>query len=111
MTQMVRAQIYLPKKQYLGLKRLAKARGLSAAELIWQAVAEQINAEARPQPVNQAISPLAQSFRPDPEAWAEALAFMKALQAQGPLEQRPRTWTRDDLYEERLSRYDRRYSD
>jgi hypothetical protein len=30
---------------------------------------------------------------------------MKALHAQGPLPNRQRDWTREDLYEERLSRY------
>lgn len=103
---MVRAQIYLPRQQYLRLKRLAKARGVSAAELIRQAVEKQIQAEARLQPVRQA-PPLAQSFQPDPQAWEALLGAMQSLRALGPTEQRPRDWTRDDLYEERLSRYDR----
>lgn len=102
MTQMVRTQVSLPKKQYLRLKRLAKARGVSAAELIRQAVEQQIN---------RAPQLATRSFQPDPEAWAKSLALMKALQAQGPLPDRPRDWTREDLYEERLSRYDRRHSD
>ena len=54
MTNMICAQVYLPQKQCLRLKRLAKARGMSAAELIRQAVEKQIQAEARSQPVRQA---------------------------------------------------------
>ena len=38
MTQMVRKQIYIPKRQQLLLKRKAKAVGISEAELIRQAI-------------------------------------------------------------------------
>ena len=45
--------------------------------------------------------------RPDPQAWERARGFMLALQAQGAID-RPRTWTREEIYEERMSRYARR---
>ena len=38
MTQMLRKQIYIPKRQQVQLKRLAKARGVSEAEVIRQAI-------------------------------------------------------------------------
>jgi hypothetical protein len=38
MTQMVRKQIYIDKRQRAQLKRAAKARGTSEAELIRQAI-------------------------------------------------------------------------
>lgn len=95
MAQMIRKQIYIPKRQLLLLKRLAKARGVSEAEIIRQAIDRQISGAST------------QPFRPDSKAWERALALMKLLQAQGPLPDRPRNWTRDELYEERLNRYDR----
>ena len=38
-------------------------------------------------------------------AWEETYQFMLDLHARGPVADRVRTWSRDDLYEERLSRY------
>jgi len=95
MTQMVRKQIYIQKRQQAVLKRLARARGVSEAELIRQAIDHHVSAGTR-------------SAQPDPEAWEKAHRFMLALQARGPLHGQPRNWKREDLYEERLSRYDHR---
>ncbi|MGB8647229.1 MAG: CopG family transcriptional regulator [Anaerolineae bacterium] len=95
MTQMVRKQIYIPRQQEARLKRLAKARGVSEAEIIRQALDRQLSGGA------------SQPFQPDPKAWEEARQFMRELVAQGPLPNRRRQWTRDELYEERLSRYGR----
>ena len=95
MTQMLRKQIYIEKRQQTLLKGLAKKRGVSEAEIIRQA----IEREARDSP--------ARALPLDHEAWEQALAFMKALQATGPLPDQRRTWKREDAYEERLSRYDR----
>ncbi len=96
MAQMIRKQIYIPKHQEARLKRLAKARGVSEAEIIRQAIDQQLSGGA------------SHSFRPDPSAWEQAYQFMLSLQAKGPLPNRRRKWTREELYEERLSRYGRR---
>lgn len=96
MDQMIRKQIYLGKRQELMLKRLSKARGISEAELIRQALDREFNQGA----VRRAPR--------DPHAWSRVRRVMLALQAQGPRPDRPRTWRREDLYEERLNRYDNR---
>lgn len=93
MNQMIRKQIYLGKRQELMLKRLSRARGISEAELIRQALEREFNQGAvRRQPR-------------DPAAWARVRHVMLALQAQGPLPNRRRAWRREELYEERLDRY------
>ncbi len=96
MAQMLRKQIYIEKRQRTLLKRLAKKRGVSEAEIIRQAIDHEAGGGS------------GLALPPDHEAWEEALAFMKALQARGPLPDQRRTWKREDAYEERLSRYDRR---
>ncbi len=96
MTRMIRKQIYLQKRQDTLLKRLARLRQVSEAELIREAIDQQIGqATVRP-------------ALPDPEAWGKALKFMLELRKRGPVPNQPRTWTRQDAYEERMSRYDRR---
>ena len=92
---MVRKQIYIQKRQQAILKRLARARGVSEAELIRQALDHQVNAGSR-------------SAQPDPDAWEKARRFMLASHARGSLHGRARTWTRDELYEDRMKRYARR---
>jgi hypothetical protein len=92
----VRKQIYLEQRQNRQLKRLAEARGVSEAEVVRQL----ISAEAGGSATN--------SLPPDPAAWEKAHQTMLNLLAQGPLPNRRRNWTRDDLYEERLSRYGHR---
>lgn len=96
MTQMVRKQIYIAKHQDAQLKRLAKARGVSEAEIIREAIEHRLNNRFQRAP------------HLDVEAGEKALAFMRALHAMGPLPNQRRTWKREDAYEERLSRYDRR---
>jgi hypothetical protein len=92
MTQMVRKQIYIDKRQKAQLKRAARARGVSEAELIRQAI-------------DQKLAGGTENTPRDPQAWTRAVALMRSLQAQGPLPNRRRTWTRDELYDERESRY------
>lgn len=97
MAQMLRKQIYIEKRQQTLLKRLAKKRGVSEAEVIRQA----IEREASDSP--------ARALPLDHDAWEQALAFMKArrkLGVQGP----PYRWRREDAYEERLSRLERHLS-
>ena len=96
MTQMVRKQVYIRKRQRIALKRMARAQGVSEAELIRQAIDQQLSHS------------VVQAFTSNPKAWARARRFMLALRAREPLTNQPRAWKRDDLYEERLSRYGRR---
>jgi hypothetical protein len=95
MARMLRKQIYIEKRQRTLLKRLAKKRGVSEAEIIRQAIDHE--AAGRPDPV----LPL------DQDAWEEALAFMQARRKLG-VQGTPYQWRREDAYEERLSRYDHR---
>ncbi len=92
MSDMVRMQIYISKRQRNLLKRLSKARGVSQAELIRQAIDREANQAA----------PRAGSGTQ--EAWDQAYLFMRSLQNQGPVKEQPRSWKREDLYEERLIR-------
>jgi hypothetical protein len=92
---MVRKQIYIQRRQQAILRRLARALRVSEAELIRQALDAQVSAGSQPS-------------RPDPEAWEQARRFMMALHARGPLPRRTRRWTREELYEDRMSRYARR---
>lgn len=94
MGRMVRKQIYIEPRQEMLLKRLARSRGVSEAELIRQAIDRQVGG------VRQ------RSLPPDPVAWEQAYQFMLDLRAQGPMEGEQRTWRRQDLYEERMKRYD-----
>jgi hypothetical protein len=89
---MIRKQIYIQRQQQTILKRLSQIRGLSEAELIRQAIDRQ-------------ISGIVSSPVPDPTAWDEARQFMLALRSRGPLANRPRDWSREDLYEERTGRH------
>jgi hypothetical protein len=93
MTVMVRKQIYLEPRQDELLKRLAKKHKMSEAELIRQAIDRQIDVSG------------GAALPRDPAAWQEAYRFMLALRDREPLS--AQEWTRDELYEERLSRYDR----
>lgn len=91
---MIRKQIYLEQRQYERIKRLAKIRGVSEAEIIRQAIDQntQLGSQALP---------------PNTKAWEEALAFMRGLYEQGPSgESSSHHWQREDAYQDRLSRYD-----
>jgi len=93
MTHMLRKQIYIPKRQQVLLKRLAKARGLSEAEIIRQAIEREVAASA------------ARPVVGDRSALEDFIRFGLARQAAP--DSKPRTWTRDELYDERLNRYPR----
>ena len=95
MTSMIRKQVYIEPRQDALLKRLAQTYKLSEAELIRQAIDRQLGTGLGPE------------LPPDPDAWEQAYQFMLELQARGPIAGQGRTWKREDLYEERLSRYDR----
>lgn len=94
MARMLRKQIYVQKHQQVFLRRLAKERGVSEAELIRDALDRHLGMSA-PRP-----------FIPDPAAWEEILRLVesrRALASTG----KPYRWRREDAYEERMSRFDR----
>lgn len=92
MSQMIRKQIYIQKRQQTLLKRLAKARGTSEAEIIRQAIDQQAaGGSARQLPLDDA-------------AWERARAFIEKRRKQGN-QGEPYRWRREDAYEERLSRF------
>lgn len=95
MSQMVRKQIYIQKSQDERLKRVAEARGVSEAEIIRRALDNEIRQ--------------ANVYRPlyDDEAMRRLVAFWGELDKRGPVAPRPRNWTREELYDERMKRYDR----
>ena len=96
MTQMVRKQIYIQKSQEERLKKLAEARGISEAEIIRRALENEMRYSSLYRPAY------------DPDAWSKLVAFWEELDKRGPIEPKPRDWTREDLYEERMSRYGRK---
>jgi hypothetical protein len=85
---MVRKQIYVEKRQQALLRRLAHARGLSEAEIIRQAIDNQVRVASA-------------DTIPDPTAWDKARRFMIGLQRRRPAKARPRQWKREDAYEGR----------
>jgi hypothetical protein len=90
MAQLIRKQIYLKRRQQALLKKLAKSSGLTETELIRQWVEQRINSDT--------------SLRRDKSAWERERAFIQSrmmLKAVATLRQ----WTRDEIYEERLSRH------
>ena len=88
MAQMVRKQVYIEKRQELLLKRLARRRGVSEAEIIRQAIDQQAqSAASQPMP---------------PDAQALAAVFQFALERRRAGEGgKAYHWRRDDAYEER----------
>ena len=93
MAQMIRKQVYIRKQQEARLKRLAKARGVSEAELIRQALDRELGGgSTRPLPR-------------DETALDEIIHFALSRRRRGSIGM-PYKWSRDDAYEERLSRFD-----
>jgi hypothetical protein len=92
---MIRKQVYIQYQQQAILARLARALGVSEAEVIRRAIDYQGSGALR------------RASHPDLTAWAEAYAFMLDLHARGPLPAsgERRSWTRDDLHEERPRRH------
>lgn len=88
---MVRKQIYIPKRQDALLKRLAKQRGVSEAEVIRQALEREVEA---PAPVQNGE-----------KAFAKMLAFADERKVKLAGQGEPFKWDRDELYEERESRW------
>ena len=88
MTQMIRKQVYIQKRQQLLLRRLARRRGVSEAEIIRQAIDQ------------QAQSAASQPLPPDPQALEAILQF--AIERPGTVgSAESYQWKRDHAYEER----------
>jgi len=94
MTSMVRKQIYISDHQDLLVKRLARMRGTSEAEVIRQALEREISGR-----VDQVFAPDADALR----GLIEAALSRRDLGETGA----PCHWRREDAYEERLGRYGR----
>ena len=95
MAEMVRKQIYIEERHERLLKRISKARGVSEAELIRQAIER------------ETIGGKPSLLAPDQAAWDEILRFVKNRKSPRP-NGRPYRWNRLDAYEEREKRFLRR---
>ena len=94
MGRMIRKQVYIEPEQEELLKRRSKELGISEAALIRQAI-DRLGPDAA-----SGKSPAAR------QAWEEELDFIKErMQLRVP--QTGRSWTREEIYEERLARYSR----
>jgi len=94
MATMIRKQVYLEPRQDVQIKRLAEERGTTEADIIRQAV-DLLLAES-------------QRLRRAQSAWQAAQALMETRASYAvqndQIEQL--TWTRDELYTERLEGYE-----
>jgi hypothetical protein len=88
---MIRKQVYIEERQDHSLKRRARARGVTEAELIREAIDRDERSGGAP-------------FEPDPLAWDEFKAFIQKLRRRKPKPRAARRWTRDELYVERIER-------
>ena len=88
---MVRKQVYIPRKQNQLLKRLARQRGVSEAEVIRQALAREAEIIA---PANDSV-----------KALARMLAFAEERKTQFAGQGEPFRWNREELYAEREKRW------
>lgn len=90
MSRMVRKQVYIEPRQEELLKRQARELGTTEAELIRRGI-DQIGRAPAARPA-------------DRRAWEEAKAFIQQrMRLTAP--QTGRSWTRDELYDERLQRF------
>ena len=92
MGRMIRKQVYIEPEQEKLLKRRSKQLGISEAALIRQAI-DRLGADGDESPSNR-------------QAWEEAKrVIQERMKLRVP--QTERSWTREEIYEERLSRYSR----
>jgi hypothetical protein len=99
MTDMVRKQIYITRRQQALLKQLSQQLGLSEAEIIRQAIDREAVVGKNPLPGS------------GEQSWQEALNFMRSLRDRSHLFKEPYRWNREELYEERMNRYSPRTRD
>jgi len=89
---MVRKQIYLPRRQNLALRRIAKERGVSEAEVIRQALEREADVKAT-------------TGRSGTGSWFEILRFVHERWESATPANKPVEWGRQELYGERESRW------
>ena len=97
MAQMIRKQIYIQKSQEDRLKKVAEARGVSEAEIIRRAL-------------DVELKRVGYRLAYDDQAMKRLLQAMRDMDKKPPVPQKKRDWTREELYEERMKRYDRNTS-
>ena len=95
MAEMVRKQIYIEERHERLLKQVSKARGLSEAEIIRQAIDR------------ETIGGKTSLLAPDQAAWDQIIRFVKNRRSLRP-RGRPYRWNRLDAYEERDRRFTKR---
>ena len=93
MGRMIRKQIYITAEQDALVKRQAKALQVPEAEIVRRGI--------------ELVGQPGALFRPDPKAWEELKRDMQE-RARMDVPQTGRSWTREELYEERMERYSRR---
>jgi hypothetical protein len=93
MSEMVRKQFYIHKRHQLLLKKLARAKGVSEAEIVRQAIEHEATGSER------------QTLAPDRAAWEEILAELEARKSLG-VQSTPYHWDRQDAYQERDKRFE-----
>ena len=93
MTDMVRKQIYITRRQQALLKRLSQQLGVSEAAIIRQAIDREAAMGKNQIPAS------------DEQSWLDALTFMRSLHNRAHLFAEPLRWNREALYEDRMNRY------
>ena len=94
MTHMVRKQIYISERQLALLRRLAAVRGVSEAEVVRQAIERE---------TGQSSQDGADAATAAFQAFVDFARSRRALLPRGD----PYQWNREEIYEERLRRFDR----
>lgn len=90
MPRMVRKQVYIERRQEQALKRAARRRGVTEAELIREAL--DLPREGR-------------RGAPDRQAWLSFRRFAAKQRRKGGVSGRARGFRREELYEERIGRW------
>lgn len=92
---MIRKQVYLDRRHDRMLKRRARQRGVTEAEVIRE-ILDRSEAGAGP----------TMRQKPDPEAGRKLLASLRSLSKQSrPRSGARRSWDRESLYEDRIGRW------
>jgi hypothetical protein len=93
MSEMVRKQFYIHKRQQMLLRRLSQARGISEAEIVRRALEREVTGTST------------LSIPADRTAWEEIVSFVEARKALDREGSEPYQWNREDAYTERESRF------
>lgn len=90
MERMIRKQVYIQRRHQDILSRRATELNVTEAEVVRRAIEQ--------------IEQVPGRFVPDPQAWANFLARQEEREKTR-YPQQERSWTRDELYEERFKRF------